>query len=633
MYIRKIIILFYCAMAVWSIHAQTAQKPSANYTHEQTALKTNISHLTVIKTKDDFNKLARIYNKGTVSEIPHLLFAVDLNEKDKVYYINTPKYEFHLYFFNDFFNKNYVPQDIVHNYTDSTRRFVLGTVSYQKLISQYTYELWEGDKITSSLLKHTDNLLKATFFAKLQFKTNSTLHERTADQAGVQYITQEKIVKEYPYIALNTGTAKGRIRIANSIDELSNIGEYDILVLKEVPLYIPSVAGVITERASTLLSHVNVLARGLGIPSIYIYDVAKKMKEYNGQFVELKATSDDYKIKVIPEPKYIPSKKNKYFIKSDLRRMHLIPLDDMRAGEYIYCGMKAANLGEIKAKMKNVNVPDGFSIPFAQYHDFMKQNALYESFDAIQNKPGFKESSDVRKKELAKFRSEIEEAPLKKELSEKWIKQWHSQLGGRGVFVRSSSNAEDLKNFSGAGLFTTVPNVRNARQLEDAVKKVWASVYNFEAYESRRQAGIPDSLIMMSVFVQLAIDSEVSGVMITKDPYNSLRQGITYIAAKRGIGIKVVEGERIAEQVMYSERTNAVQLISRSDENTELRLDPKGGVKEVATVRSERVMTDELVVDLAAQGRRVKQLFKTDMDIEWAVSKGQIIILQARPYK
>jgi phosphoenolpyruvate synthase/pyruvate phosphate dikinase len=299
----------------------------------------------------------------------------------------------------------------------------------------------------------------------------------------------------------------------------------------------------------------------------------------------------------------------------------------------IYCGAKAANLGEIKAKIKNVQVPDGFSIPFAQYESFVIQNGIRKRFKEIQSQPEFYEQAGFRRAELEKLRNEIESGKVDSTLVGSWIQQWHAQLDGKGVFVRSSSNAEDLKNFSGAGLFTTIPNVTSAEELEKAVKKVWASVYNFEAYESRRRAGIPDSLIMMSVFVQLAVNSDISGVMITKDPYNPIRNGITYIAAKRGIGIKVVEGKRIAEQVMYSNNSKAVQLITRSEEDSELRLDESGGVKEIPTETQGRVMSDELVAKLADYGKKIKQIFNEDMDIEWAVAGNQVIILQARPYK
>ena len=629
----QLFFIFCLVIVCFTAYSQTAQKPSANFTQEKTNTKTKIASLSVISDSKDFDQLARIYNKGTINEIPHLLFVIDRSRNNKVYYINTPMYEFHLYFINDLLGQNYTQEDIKKNYKDDKRRFIFGTVSCQNHIKTYTYEFWDGDNITPELLNITQKAIIESFNDTILFKTNSTAHEEIAQSIGINYITQDQLVKEYPYIALNPGTAKGKICILDSVEDIEDMDDNTILVLKEVPIAIPAVAGVITEKASTLLSHVNVLARGLKIPSIYIKDASVEMQKYEGKWVELKATNNEYKIKEIDESQLKKSQQFNYSVRSNTKKSDLMPLAKIRANDQIYCGAKAANLGEIKAKIKNVEVPDGFSIPFAQYESFIIRNGIRERLKEIQNQPGFYEQVPFRRTELAKLRDEIESAEVDSALVNAWLRQWKTQLDGKGVFVRSSSNAEDLKNFSGAGLFTTVPNVTSAEELEKAVKTVWASVYNFEAYESRRRAGIPDSLIRMSVFVQLAVNSDISGVMITKDPYNPIRWDITYIAAKRGIGIKVVEGKRIAEQVMYSIRTRAVQLITRSEEDSELRLDEKGGVKEIPLETQSRVMSDEWVEKLAGYGRKIKQLFNGDMDIEWAVAGNRVIILQARPYK
>ena len=92
--------------------------------------------------------------------------------------------------------------------------------------------------------------------------------------------------------------------------------------------------------------------------------------------------------------------------------------------------------------------------------------------------------------------------------------------------------------------------------------------------------------------------------------------------------------KRQAEQVMYSSWSKAVQVLSRSAEDTQLVADASGGVREVPIAPDARqVLNDALVARLAAVGRQVKQrLGKVDQDIEWAVVGDRIIILQARPY-
>ena len=226
-------------------------------------------------------------------------------------------------------------------------------------------------------------------------------------------------------------------------------------------------------------------------------------------------------------------------------------------------------------------------------------DTVREDIARMRQQPGFATDAGVRRQSLSALQAEIEQWPVNASTSEAWAKRWASQLGSQGVFVRSSSSSEDLPNFSGAGLYTTVPNVRSGTDLAAAVRKVWASVYNFEAWEARQAAGIDDAQVMMSVFVQKAVDSSASGVMITRDPFDASHRYMSYIAAKRGIGIRVVEGRRVAEQILYSSRSKAVQVLNRSQDDVALQLDARGGVREVAVTAGRAVLSDALVQRLA----------------------------------
>jgi phosphoenolpyruvate synthase/pyruvate phosphate dikinase len=321
-------------------------------------------------------------------------------------------------------------------------------------------------------------------------------------------------------------------------------------------------------------------------------------------------------------------------LQPDLRRSELVPLAALRSADRRRCGAKAANLGEIQsARLADVSVPDGFCIPFAAYADFMRANGLAERIARMRQQPGFATDAGIRRQALSALQAEIEQWPVSPAVADAWAQRWSGQLGSQGVFVRSSSSSEDLPNFSGAGLYTTVPNVRSGTDLAAAVRKVWASVYNFEAWEARQAAGIDDAQVMMSVFVQKAVDSSASGVMITRDPFDASHRYMSYIAAKRGIGIRVVEGRRVAEQILYSSRSKAVQVLNRSQDDVALQLDARGGVREVAVTAGRAVLSDALVQRLARAGAGIKQRFGgKDQDIEWAVQGDQLIILQARPF-
>ncbi|MFM9924288.1 PEP/pyruvate-binding domain-containing protein [Variovorax sp. H27-G14] len=607
------------------------------------------SSLPTLRSQGDFDQLARVYDAGTPMQLAHVLFAIDRQARPpRTYYIDTPRYQLHVRFLRDTrLAPNTAKRDVDRNYLVPDRRFLFGTLSWQQNIGSFTYEFWEGDRLTPALLRQADAQVKATFFAPVKFKTNSTLHERVAQETGIDFVSQEALIREQPYLPMNLGTATGRVRIVDDEAGLHALLPDDIAVLRQVPIGLAPVAGVLTERPSTALSHVNLLAKGWGIPNAYVRDAATVMKEHAGQWVALKVAASGYQVRrITPEEiAALPPRAARVAatgavpggaraVAPDLRETRLLPLAALRARNSAQCGVKAANLGAMQAaRIAGTSVPDGFCVPFAHYDRFMRAHGLTERIARMQQQPGFASDPKIRQQALAQLREDIVQWPVDAATAAAWRAAWQSQLGGGGVFVRSSSNSEDLPGFSGAGLYTTVPNVKTGDTLEAAVKKVWASVFNPEAWEARNAAGFGADAVLMGVFVQTAIDSTNAGVMITRDPFDAGHAHVTYISAKRGIGIRVVEGQRVAEQVMYSSWSKAVQVLSRSAEDTSLQLDNSGGVKEVPVEVGRNVLTDALVVRLANVGAAVKRTFNgVDQDIEWATVGERIVLLQARPY-
>ncbi|QVQ29704.1 PEP/pyruvate-binding domain-containing protein [Achromobacter deleyi] len=629
------------------VQAQTARKPSPyenarplrpderEARKEEDARGSGPAFLDQIRTQDEFRQLARVYNAGTPLEIPHVLFVIDRQRANRIYYVHTPRYALHETFARERRLLSGDKAALIAQYKDPNRRLLFGTLSWQRDLPGYTYEFWEGDLLTPALLALTEETLAATFHEPLRFKTNSTLQEQTAQRAGLSFVTQEALLREQTFLPLNTGRAQGRLRIVKSVDDTPDLSPTDIVVLDEVPVALPPVAGLVTQRPSTLLSHVNLLAKGWRIPNAYVRDAVAALREHDGQWVELTVSGNGYQVQRIAQPAaHAPKAASAPLPKPDLSVRAIKPLSGMTTRDSRHCGVKAANLGALKSVLPPAaSVPDGFCIPFAQYAAFMRQLRVPERVAALEQRPDFAADANVRRAELAALRQDIIQAPADPALAAAWHDRWQKQLQGHGVFVRSSSNSEDLPGFSGAGLYTTVPNVTQADALARAVQTVWASVYNFEAYEARRAAGIGQEGVVMAVLVQLAAASDSSGVMITRDPFDASRRYVTYISAKRGLGIKVVEGKRQAEQLMYSSWSKAVQVLSRSAEDTQLVADAAGGLREVPIEGARQVLNDALVARLAAVGRQVRQrLGNVDQDIEWAVQGDRILILQARPY-
>ena len=382
------------------------------------------------------------------------------------------------------------------------------------------------------------------------------------------------------------------------------------------------------------------LAKGWGIPNAYVKNAQTLLKQYDGWWVEFDARRDGYSIKragidqLREYQRRLAQRLDVMKPRFNLAETRLLSLQQQRAASAIAFGGKSANLGEVMgARLPGIIVPNGFTIPFYYYDQFLKANNLDDAIYTLLNDQKFVHDPAYRRQKLTSLRESIQQAKFDERLRAQILRRVKLEFAGKGLFVRSSSNSEDLPNFSGAGLYTTVPNVREPDRLIEAIKTVWASLWNFEAYEARERAVIDHSKIFMAVLIQEGINSESSGVMITTDPFDKDNHGAIYISAKRGLGIKVVEGKKVAEQIIFRERAQAVQVLTRSDEDSLLTFDEKGGVKEVAITGERVVLTDDVIRRLVTAANAIKRVFRArDQDIEWAYMKGQIYIVQSRPF-
>jgi hypothetical protein len=570
------------------------------------------------------------------------MIVIDRKDGNKIYYVNKKRYSFH----KDFVNGTYLSLErgkefFVNNYIKPNRRFILGTLAYQIPIKRWTFEFWEGDLIPADQIQLAYDVINKSFFAPVAFKPNSLRQEEaTRSLTGMQRVLQGDIAKEQSYQALNIAKGLGRIHIIPKLDDHVEIGFNEILVLDEVPVQLPPVAGIITSQPSTPLSHINLLAKGWGIPNAYIKNAQELLKQYDGWWVSFETLRENYTIKRADinqlreyqrrQAERLDVMKPRY----NLSEKRLLSLAQQRAPASLAFGGKSANLGEVmNARLPGIVVPDGFTVPFYYYDEFVKRNKLDDVIFGLLNDQKFVHDPAYRREQLVLLRQKIESAEFDPELRKTVLQKVAREYPGKGLFVRSSSNSEDLPNFSGAGLYTTVPNVRGEQQLIDAIRKVWASLWNFEAYEARERANVDHSKIFMAVLLQEGINSESSGVMISTDPFDTENKGAIYISAKRGLGIKVVEGQRIAEQIIFRPRTNAIQVLTRSAEDSLLTFDDNGGVKEVPITGDRVVLTDEVIRRLVRAASDIKRVFRSrDQDIEWAYMKGQIYIVQSRPF-
>jgi len=595
--------------------------------------------LETVGSQEDFDLISRTYHQGTPYALPHAMFVIDRRAGNKIYFVNSQRFRFH----KDFLLATYlVPRgaDVFKPiYIDQDRRFIVGTIAWQKPVEKFTWELWEGDLASPELIKLANEVINKNFFQPVSYKPNSSRQEDASATLGIDRVLQEELNKNQAYLALNTGSAVGRIHVIDKLDDTVEIGDNEIIVLKELPISLPPVRGVIVAQPSSPLSHINILAKGWNIPNIYVKDADKLFKEFDTFIYKLDATMTDYKLTraSFDDVKTAFKSPDEQVPPVNLTVKRLAGLREMRKKGSVIYGSKSANLGEmLNARIPGITVPDGFSVPFYWYDKFMKDNGFDAQIADMMQDLDFVHNPRVRRQKLEEFRNAIQNGKFDTILRRQIIQKWRVQLAGRPVFVRSSSNSEDLPNFSGAGLYSSVANVREQDKLIEAVKKVWASLWKFEAYNARVRNYVSQSDVYMSALVQLGIDMNKGGVMITKDPFDDQNKDSVYISAVCGHNSKVVDNTGLPEQIMFNPKSNSIVVMTLSDQTNSLAFDQNGDLKETADKCADsrkRVLSDLQARNLAKTAINIRRVFGTkEQDIEWGIMNGRVYVVQARPY-
>ncbi|MBA2538814.1 MAG: PEP/pyruvate-binding domain-containing protein, partial [Deltaproteobacteria bacterium] len=299
-------------------------------------------------------------------------------------------------------------------------------------------------------------------------------------------------------------------------------------------------------------------------------------------------------------------------------------------------GTKAANLGEIvTANIDGVRVPAGFGVPLFFYTQHLKSNGLDAKIDALLKEPKFKADAAWRKQALVELRAAIATAPINPAVLDAIYKRVRIKLGGRGVFVRSSTNAEDLPGFNGAGLYDTFPNVVGKQAIGEAVRKVWASVWTLRAVDERVAFGIDHRQVFGGVLIQIGVNATAAGVLITKNLYDLSDERSYTINAKFGLGMRVVEGQKIPEQIIYDPSNDGTKIISRADDPVMLKFDDKGGIVEIPVPPGAGViLTEPRAKALSQQVKSFIPVFThgQPLDVEWVLEGETFWTVQARPF-
>jgi pyruvate,water dikinase len=307
--------------------------------------------------------------------------------------------------------------------------------------------------------------------------------------------------------------------------------------------------------------------------------------------------------------------------------------NELSKGDVNIAGGKGANLGEMT--QAGLPVPPGFTVTTPAYRRFTeatgvldKIKELIQDLDVDDNAALLQAAEDAKRVVVeAEMPQDVADliADAYKELCEREGHQLY-------VAVRSSATAEDTAEASFAGMNETFLNVFGEKDVLEAVKKCWASLYGARVIFYRVKRGFESWGMEMGVIVQKMVDADKAGVAFTQNPSTGAPNELI-IEAAFGLADPVVAGEVSPDYYLVDK--NTLDLVDKQVKLKKFkRVRRDGQTVDIELPRDEgssQVLTDEEIVRVAKICRDIHNHYGSAQDIEWAIENGTVYIVQSRP--
>jgi pyruvate,water dikinase len=314
-------------------------------------------------------------------------------------------------------------------------------------------------------------------------------------------------------------------------------------------------------------------------------------------------------------------------------------------------GGKNASLGEMISNLANagVQVPGGFATTAEAFNQFLEQSGVNERIYQLLDKTDVDNVTELAKAG-AQIRQWVIETPFQPEF-EQAIRTSYAELcagfeNDASFAVRSSATAEDMPDASFAGQQETFLNVRGYDAVIEAIKHVFASLFNDRAISYRVHQGYDHRGVALSAGIQRMVRSDCasSGVMFSIDTESGF-EDVVFVTSSYGLGEMVVQGAVNPDEFYVHKPTvtagrpavvrrtlgsKLVQMVYSTEQGHGKQVK----IEDIPQAKSRQFsLTDAEVEELARQAITIEKHYGRAMDIEWAKDgiDGKLYIVQARP--
>ena len=331
--------------------------------------------------------------------------------------------------------------------------------------------------------------------------------------------------------------------------------------------------------------------------------------------------------------------------------VYVIPFESLRNSDVGSVGGKNASLGEMISQLnaKGVRVPTGFATTAEAFNEFLQHKDLGKK---IESELEGLDINDVTALAVSgkKIREWIINTPFPEGINHAVDNQYKElatkSAQGTTFAVRSSATAEDLPDASFAGQQESFLNIQGIDNIKQAIKEVFASLYNDRAISYRVHKGFIHADVAISAGVQQMVRSDMgsAGVMFTIDTESGFKD-VVFITSSYGLGETVVQGSVNPDEFYVHKpllAKNKPAIVRKSIGSKKIKMifseDTKAGLStQTVDVEESQAnsfsINDEDIIELAKYAMTIESHYQCPMDIEWGKNgiDGKIYILQARP--